>query len=121
MDNIKKTIIFTETEPKLVCYHTNWAVYRPEPVNLTPKDLDPFMCTHLIYSFAKVVNENGYGLAPYEDHDVVGPTYYTEFTDLKKVNPELKTILAVGGWTHASTNFTDMVILFLFSLLFIMQ
>ncbi len=70
------------------------------------------MCTHLIYSFAKVINEpdiGGFGLAPYEDHDVVGPTYYTEFTDLKKVNPELKTLLAVGGWTHASTNFTDMV------------
>ena len=34
---------------------------------------------------------------------------YEHFTDLKKINPALKTLLAVGGWTHGSTGFTQMV------------
>ncbi|CAG5136776.1 unnamed protein product, partial [Candidula unifasciata] len=34
---------------------------------------------------------------------------YKQFNSLKKKNPALKTLLAVGGWTHGSQPFTDMV------------
>ena len=34
---------------------------------------------------------------------------YERFNDLKKINPNLKTLLAVGGWNLASTPFTKMV------------
>ncbi len=32
---------------------------------------------------------------------------YEHFSDLKKINPALKNLLAVGGWTHASKGFTE--------------
>ncbi len=34
---------------------------------------------------------------------------YERFNDLKKINPNLKILLAVGGWNLASAPFTEMV------------
>ena len=92
-----------------VCYHTNWSQYRPSGGKFVPQDIDPFLCTHLVYSFAKI--ENG-KLEAYEWNDKSEPWmkgYYEYFSDLKQINPALKNLLAVGGWTHASTGFTEMV------------
>uniref|UniRef100_A0A8D2ILU5 Oviduct-specific glycoprotein n=1 Tax=Urocitellus parryii TaxID=9999 RepID=A0A8D2ILU5_UROPR len=41
---------------KLVCYFTNWAPGRPESASTFPRDLDPFLCTHLIFAFASMSN-----------------------------------------------------------------
>ena len=77
-------------------------------MNFTPDQIDPNMCTHIIYSFAKI-NPTSFLLEPYEPTDTEGPNYYKVFNDLKLQNPALKTLLAVGGWAHASEGFTDMV------------
>ena len=37
---------------KIVCYYGAWSVYRPAPANFGVANIDPFSCTHLIYSFA---------------------------------------------------------------------
>lgn len=37
---------------KVVCYYGAWAVYRKKPMAFNVTDIDPFACTHLIYSFA---------------------------------------------------------------------
>ena len=37
---------------KIVCYYGAWSVYRPPPANFGVANIDPFSCTHLIYSFA---------------------------------------------------------------------
>ncbi|CAO2599608.1 Oviduct-specific glycoprotein [Lemmus lemmus] len=42
------------TAYKLVCYFTNWAHSRPGPASILPRDLDPFLCTHLIFAFASM-------------------------------------------------------------------
>ena len=62
-----------------------------------PENVDPFLCTHIIYSFAKLTN---YELAAFEwnDEDTewsVG--MYRRATDLKKKNPALKLLIAIGG------------------------
>ena len=36
---------------KVVCYYESWAIYRDEPMTTSPADVDPFGCTHVIYSF----------------------------------------------------------------------
>ncbi|XP_046584669.1 oviduct-specific glycoprotein-like [Haliotis rubra] len=92
---------------KRVCYYTNWSQYRKQPARFFPFNIDPFLCTHLIFAFAKIDFKGQ--LAPYEWNDIQYPHLYKQFTGLKKKNPHLKTLLAVGGWTHGSRPFTDMV------------
>ncbi|KAK3739100.1 hypothetical protein QZH41_018244 [Actinostola sp. cb2023] len=82
-----------------VCYHTNWSQYRPGDGKFLPEDIDPFLCTHLVYSFSKIDPSNKLAMFEWNDDDL-----YTRFNNLKKKNPALKTLLAVGGWNHENQN-----------------
>lgn len=37
-----------------VCYFTNWAQYREGDARYTVEDIDANLCTHIVYSFAKI-------------------------------------------------------------------
>ncbi|XP_069488689.1 acidic mammalian chitinase-like [Ambystoma mexicanum] len=89
---------------KMVCYFTNWAQYRPEPAKYKPEQVDPHLCTHGIYAFATM---NQHKIAPYEWNDDV---LYRDYNNLKKVNTNLVTLLAVGGWNFGTQKFTEMVV-----------
>ncbi|KAL4236351.1 Oviduct-specific glycoprotein [Mactra antiquata] len=89
---------------KRVCYYSNWSQYRNGAGRFMPKDIDPSLCTHLIYSFAKLTSN--YELTTFEWNDI---QLYKDFNGLKKSNPNLKTLLAVGGWNAGSTPFSNMV------------
>ena len=82
-----------------VCYHTNWSQYRPSIGKFWPEDIVHDLCTHLVYAFAKI-NRND-KLAMYEWND---DKLYPRFNALKKKNPGLITLLAVGGWNHENHN-----------------
>lgn len=47
---------------------TNWAQYRPNNTKFTPKDIDPFLCTHVIYAFA-AINTTNYEIRSVEWND----------------------------------------------------
>uniref|UniRef100_A0A3B4B7Q0 chitinase n=1 Tax=Periophthalmus magnuspinnatus TaxID=409849 RepID=A0A3B4B7Q0_9GOBI len=79
------------------CYFTNWSQYRPGTGKYMPQNVDPFLCTHLIYAFSIINPKNE--LVTYEWND---ETLYKTFNGLKS-NPGLKTLLAVGGWNFGST------------------
>lgn len=82
---------------RIVCYHTNWAQYRPGNKIFMPENIDPKLCTHIIYSFAKMTN---YEISGYEWNDESSGTVrglYERTIDLKKKNPVLKISLAIGG------------------------
>ncbi|XP_071370836.1 acidic mammalian chitinase-like isoform X3 [Centroberyx affinis] len=92
------------TASQMVCYFTNWSQYRPGQGKYMPQNVDPFLCTHLIYAFSIINNKNE--LVTYEWNDDV---LYKSFNGLKTKNPNLKTLLAVGGWNFGSTQFSIMV------------
>ncbi|XP_067671645.1 chitinase-3-like protein 1 [Haliotis asinina] len=84
------------------CYFTNWSQYRVNAV-FTPQDIDPALCTHIIYAFAALENNT---INPTEYNDF---TLYGEIMSLKKSNPALKVLLAIGGWEADNSQFTRLV------------
>uniref|UniRef100_A0A8C4IHZ8 chitinase n=1 Tax=Dicentrarchus labrax TaxID=13489 RepID=A0A8C4IHZ8_DICLA len=92
------------TASKMACYFTNWSQYRPGTGKYMPQNVDPFLCTHLIYAFSIINNKNE--LVTYEWND---ETLYKTFNGLKSKNPSLKTLLAVGGWNFGSAQFSIVV------------
>ncbi|CAG5080888.1 Oidioi.mRNA.OKI2018_I69.PAR.g9729.t1.cds [Oikopleura dioica] len=96
----------------IVCYYTNWSQYRPGSGKFLPEDIDPNLCTHLVFSFAKMCNSAaGWTLCPYEWNDMDetwADGLYTRMRNLKNQNSSLKVLLAVGGWNHGSTGFVEM-------------
>ncbi|XP_056588212.1 acidic mammalian chitinase-like [Triplophysa dalaica] len=89
---------------ELICYFTNWSQYRPDVGKYLPSNVDPHLCTHLIYAFS-IINQ-GNQLSTYEWND---ETLYISFNGLKQINPSLKTLLAVGGWNFGTAQFSIMV------------
>ncbi len=65
---------------KLVCYMTNWSQYRPGNGKFLPEDIDPFLCTHVIYALATISYDNQ--ITTVESNDNV---LYKSLNDLKKV------------------------------------
>ena len=92
-----------------VCYYTNWSQYRTGLAKYDlSRDYQDGLCTHLIFSFGKVVpSSNGYTIEPYEWNDQ--SVLYKQMQALKRRDSGLKTLLAIGGWTHGSNGFKEMV------------
>ncbi|KAK7004674.1 acidic mammalian chitinase [Biomphalaria glabrata] len=86
----------------VVCYFLNWAQYRPAPCSHTVRNINPFLCTHGVYAFSKL---DGNRIAPTEWNDDTPTGQWRQFNDLKKINPNFKTLLSVGGYLHGSYRF----------------
>uniref|UniRef100_A0A3Q3NIG6 Acidic mammalian chitinase n=1 Tax=Mastacembelus armatus TaxID=205130 RepID=A0A3Q3NIG6_9TELE len=70
----------------------------------TISDIDPNQCTHLIFAFSDINDANK--LVPNSATDL---QRYQSFNGLKTRNPQLKTLLAVGGSTFNTQKFSRMV------------
>uniref|UniRef100_M3XYX0 chitinase n=1 Tax=Mustela putorius furo TaxID=9669 RepID=M3XYX0_MUSPF len=88
---------------QLTCYFTNWAQYWPGLGHFMTNDIDPCLCTHLIYAFAGMRNNE---ITTIEWDDVA---FYQAFNGLKNKNSQLKILLAIGGWKFGTVPFTAMV------------
>ncbi|KAI5644635.1 glycosyl hydrolases family 18 domain-containing protein [Phthorimaea operculella] len=94
----------------IICYYGTWATYRPGDGQFNVEDVNTDICTHVIYTFVGIVAE-GYviSLDPWLDlPDDGGRDNLRKFTALKERNPDLQTILAVGGWNEGSANYSIM-------------
>jgi len=94
---------------KVVCYFTNWAVQRPGLGSMIPEHMDPCLCTHIIYGFSVMKNNELAPMETYDHSDGGKPGYFERINSLKKTNPKLRTLLAVGGWAMGMADFTKMV------------
>ncbi|XP_069335346.1 LOW QUALITY PROTEIN: acidic mammalian chitinase [Eulemur rufifrons] len=88
---------------KIVCYFTNWSQYHPGIACNMPKNMDPCLCTHIIYAFAGMAN-NQIKTIEWDDEAL-----YAGINGLKNYNTELKTLLSFGGWNFGIQGFSNMV------------
>jgi chitinase len=95
-DNLRPPVIF--------CYFTNWSYKRPGMGKFTPEDVDASLCTHIVFAFATIENNKLQGS---EDNDegLGADGTYSRIVKLKERNPDLKVLLAVGGWAFGSKPF----------------
>ncbi|CAF1473844.1 unnamed protein product [Rotaria sp. Silwood1] len=102
-------LLAAEQKFKIVCYFSNWAYKRPGGGSMTPEDIDPCLCTHIIYAFSEMENNQ---LIPTEKHDFKDnnqPGFFERFNAWKSVNKNIKTLLAVGGWDMGMKDFAGIV------------
>lgn len=59
------TLVNKNSEFKVVCYFTNWAWYRQGSGKYLPSDIDPDLCTHIVYGFA-VLNGDQLIIKPHD-------------------------------------------------------
>merc|ERR1711973_432802 len=94
----------------LPCYYASYAVYRNGDGNYAPVDIDPSLCTHMIYAFAKFGPDSS--LQPADAFADTCANYgkcgYKNFNALKQKNPKLVTLLSIGGFNLGSAVFSQM-------------
>ncbi|KAI5723130.1 hypothetical protein M8J76_001722 [Diaphorina citri] len=106
----KSSVKASKDDPKykVVCYYTNWSQYRTKIGKFQPEDIEPDLCTHIIFAFGWLKKGK---LSSFESNDEtkdgkVG--LYERIEQLKKANPKLKTLLAIGGWSFGTQKFKEM-------------
>lgn len=87
-----------EPSSKVVGYYGAWAAYS----GFTPDKIDANKLTYINYAFANIGSDLRVTLG-YPDVD---PSNITKLNALKQTNPNLKTMIAVGGWSW-SARFSD--------------
>lgn len=93
---------------KIVCYYTNWSQYRTKIGKFTPEDIIPDLCTHIIFAFGWLKKGK---LSSFESNDETKDGklgLYERILKLKKVNPKLQVLMAIGGWSFGTQKFKEM-------------
>lgn len=109
---------------KIVCYLGSWANYRLGNGQFTIEHIDPYICTHVIYSFVGI-NADGSIRIMDDWLDIQLGKYVSNelryifivwflgairrLNDLKKINPKLKTLVAIGGANEGTQKFSTVV------------
>ena len=110
----------TSKRYKFVGYYGNWAQYRQGGGKFFPDQIDPSLFTHINFAFGmfgfvswsvdpspRTGNQRytgDYTIQPVEWNDQT--VLYPAMQNLKKKNPNLKTILSIGGWSFNSCDDT---------------
>lgn len=96
---------------KIVCYFGSWSTYRPDAGKFEVENIDPNLCTHIIYTFVGISEEGEVKvLDSWQDlPNDYGKNGFGRFNKLRKINPNVKTIIAIGGWNEGSTKYSRVV------------
>lgn len=91
-----KAKTLTNPNKKVVCYYTNWSQYRPNQGKFVPEDIDPDICTHIIFAFGWLKKSKISAHDPTDETKGGKKGLYERTTELKLKNPKLKVLLAIG-------------------------
>ncbi|XP_030755722.1 acidic mammalian chitinase-like [Sitophilus oryzae] len=95
-----------ESKAKIVCYFASWAIYRDEDGMFDTNNIDPTLCTDIIYSFAGL--DINLQIASLDTNADINRGGLSNITALKENNPCVKISLAVGGWGEGSIKYSVM-------------
>ena len=98
------SIYFFILTEKIVCYFRSSAVNRKGKTSFQISDIDPKLCTHLIYAFV--------GMDPKGDIRILNPSTdlpegkngFNLFNKLR--DNDTKTLISIGGWGELSNNYS---------------
>ena len=88
---------------KVVCYYPNWSYWRTGTGKFTIERINPNVCTHLIYAFV-TLNPSTYTIKIFDEWLDINLKNFEKFIGLKDDNPDLKLLVALGGWTDSQAN-----------------
>lgn len=104
--------ILAQTGPKhnkvVTCYVASWATYRHNNGKFDISNIEPELCTHLIYAFAGLDSTTWTikSLDPYLD---VTKENYKKMTALREQYPHLNILISIGGYNEGSKKYSDLV------------
>lgn len=82
----------------VICYFTNWSWYRQGNGKYSPADIDPNLCSHVIYGFA-TLDPHSLLIQSYDPWVDIDNRFYEQVTDLR--HRGVKVLLAIGGWNDS--------------------
>ncbi|XP_057658566.1 chitotriosidase-1-like [Diorhabda carinulata] len=95
-----------EVGTEVICYWGSWSIYRTGEGLFTSENIDTEICTTIVYSFAGL--DSNLELVSLNIDADIDKNGFKNLTDLKKINPCLKVVLAVGGWNEGSMKYSIM-------------
>ncbi|XP_045549204.1 acidic mammalian chitinase [Salmo salar] len=95
--------VCTREEYRLVCYVNSRTQHHPDMLTFSLDMADPFLCTHIIMAYMDL--DQDYHITPFTQED---KTLCNSLNMLKEGNPDLKTLLAVGGRNSTDTRLLKM-------------
>ncbi len=81
---------------KVLCYMSNWAFYRSGEAHFVPEQIDPNLCSAIIYSFASL-DPDHLTIREFDSWVDLDNQYYRRVTSLG-----VPVLIALGGWTDSS-------------------
>ena len=95
-------------EKEIFCFFESWAVGRQGDGAFSFDHLKPELCTTLVFLHADLEDDNLKSINPWQQTASNGEKLYRKFTDLKRSNPGLKTLLSVGSWNEGSVKYSQL-------------
>ncbi|XP_023310401.1 chitotriosidase-1-like [Anoplophora glabripennis] len=103
---VAAAVSVSDSAKNIVCYFTSWSVYRTGTGQFDVGNIDPYLCTHVIYAFIGITADGNIHILDEWESGRDGLNGFSNFANLTQVNPDLKLMVGMGGWNEGSKNYS---------------